>query len=457
MVEYHGAALDLRITQTISKSPHITLSHGTIFNASREVIIKEITFDTINEANRAVHEATFQQKLEHPNVCKLYDCFLEENKEEMKVVLVIERLETDLMTEIQRRKREENPWNEAELVAALSDFTAALEYAEASRIAHHDLKPSNLYYHHNHYKVGDFGSAAAFFTATSSNPSPAFITYSQVGIPANLPYASPEYRQIAIETVSRGSTVTSIDYFLSDVYSLGLILIEMAELEFPHELKNITQLQAQIPLCLQKIRPNYPLLTQLLEKMMDLEPQQRPRFSVLYTLIQTYREIPTAICAVCGKIMAETAEMRRANRGFVCSQQCLALFNENSIICAGCKEKVTYKSMEIAHFPCNFKHVFHDLDCLFRHIAKLTTNFSDLAVPYTCPICGNRVIKEEIESLFERSRFKALQLAAYNNSCHVCHNDEGLWRCRKGHLVCKNHHYAVFWVKKCAICTDRVV
>lgn len=479
MAEPRSTALDLRLDGLISISGDTTISHGSIFHSSVSVIVKEIAFQDITAANQALHEAMVQKRLEHPNVCKLYDCYLQRD-DRIKVVLVMERLQSDLKTAIVGRKREGKLWEEGELVLFCREMVAALAYAQTCGIAHRDIKPENIFLDRNRYKLGDFGASIAVATDLSL-PSPLQLSNSEqfsgfltgrssenthvhASLPGNLQYSSPEYRQAVIQAMSQGSIQAPIDYFKADMYSLGLVLLEMALLEFPEEAKDVNQLESRLPGCIVRVTQQYPALATVLPAMLAVSAEQRLRFTEMEKVLGKAEKRPIVACEICGKEVNDTGWIRNldlniaGNRGkysSFCSEQCFQLSLSSPIICVGCGGQFTAKETELVSFPCPSKHVFHSAECLFEYICALTTNFSDPAAAYTCPTCHIRVIKEEVAAIFEPSAFGHLMLEAYQNSCCVCHQSTEVWRCKRGHVLCKKHQYTVLWKTKCPVCNNK--
>lgn len=480
MAEPRPAALDLRIDGLISVCDNTTISHGTIFNRTLPVVIKEITYEETSAANQALREAMMQKRLEHANVCKLYDCYLQRDGEEMKVVLVMERLGSDVKQEIERRKRARRTWEERELLQAAKEMISALAYAQTSGIAHRDIKPENIFLDGSHYKLGDFGSSVtaptgSYLPSSHQYSSPEsfhqFLTASSkettevhASLPGNLQYASPEYRLAMIKAVSQGSVHAAIDVFKADVYSLGLVIAEMALLEFPEEAKDVMQLERRLPGCIGRVVQLYPGLVKVLSAMLSVGAQERPRFTELAKMFETAQKSPVSVCKTCGKAITDREWTNNLNSNMskyreecasLCSEECLNLSIDGNILCVGCGEQFPAQSLQFVQFPCPDKHVFHSLECVFEHICTLTVNFSNPSAPYTCPCCKVRVIKENVMSLFETTAWEALRLEAYQNSCFVCHQSTNVWKCKNGHLLCKSHQYTVFWKTKCPICNNK--
>jgi tetratricopeptide (TPR) repeat protein len=94
-------------------------------------------------------------------------------------------------------------------VRIAEEIAGALEYAHTLGIVHRDIKPENVMFSGDHAIVTDFGIARAVHTAEHTLTQPG----SQLGTPR---YMSPEQWDDTAEVDGR-----------SDVYSLGMVLLEM--------------------------------------------------------------------------------------------------------------------------------------------------------------------------------------------------------------------------------------
>jgi len=161
--------------------------------------------------NRFKNEASALIKLEHPNILKIYDYIEQENL----ACLIVEYIDgITLDTFINKFS---GPLPEIKAVGLFSSVLDAVQYAHENNILHRDIKPGNIMISKDGrvVKVMDFGIAK--FTDTAS-PKVTHLN-SQLGTPY---YMSPE--QV------KGLTYTS----LSDVYSLGVTLFEMATGKCPY-------------------------------------------------------------------------------------------------------------------------------------------------------------------------------------------------------------------------------
>lgn len=158
-------------------------------------------------------EAQAAARLSHPNIVTVYDYGNDENV----YYIVMEYIDGFTLKELINKKA---PFEDDETLGVAIQIASALEHAHANKIVHRDIKPQNiLVTRDGSIKVTDFGIARA---ATSNT-----LTVESIG---SVHYFSPEQ--------ARG---VYVDY-KSDLYSLGIILFEMATGKLPFEGDNAVQL-----------------------------------------------------------------------------------------------------------------------------------------------------------------------------------------------------------------------
>lgn len=236
------------------------------------IAIKEQTFSSFRSANLAVREALALSSLSHPDIVRVYDCYLDQNEAGACVVcLVTELMDKDMGQEIETRRLEGRKFTPEEILNALRKLVGALSYAESKGICHRDLKPQNVFISKAHIKIGDFGASSQSLgyisNRTSIQGSPFFL--------------SPELKAAYMELLSSGSATLSVDPLKADVYSLGVTLLFMAALEPPAKLMELNRLEAATSEAIAGIEGDYPELKEWLEMMLGVNPEDRPTFREL--------------------------------------------------------------------------------------------------------------------------------------------------------------------------------
>ena len=152
---------------------------------------------------RLQREARAAARVNHPNICQLYEL----GEDEGELFLAMELLQGEaLSTRLAR-----GPMPASEAVAVTLAMLAGLEALHREGIVHRDLKPSNIFLTPHGVKLLDFGVAAS--------EAPVDITLSRLTSPGTIIgtplYAAPEQL--------RGETVDA----RTDLFSTGVLLFEM--------------------------------------------------------------------------------------------------------------------------------------------------------------------------------------------------------------------------------------
>jgi len=180
---------------------------------------------------RILHEARAAASVVHPNVATIHDVVEHENR----AFIVMEYVEGESLAA--RLKRERLPIDR--VIAIGRQLASALSAAHAKRVVHRDLKPGNVHFTADGtVKVLDFGIAnTPRMTTTVASNVPtmgALIPTNRGAQPGTPPYMSPE------QLLGRGVDERS------DIYSLGVVLFEMAAGRRPHRETDAAELLVAI-------------------------------------------------------------------------------------------------------------------------------------------------------------------------------------------------------------------
>lgn len=181
----------------------------------RKVTFKVLKEEFIDEEfiGRFSKEARAAARISHVNIANVYDVGNDENI----YYIVMEYIDGYTLKDIIKSKA---PFSSEEILGISIQIANALEVAHGNNIVHRDIKPQNiLVTKEGGVKVTDFGIARA----TTSNT----ITLDNMG---SAHYFSPEQ--------ARGGYID----FKSDIYSLGIIMYEMATGSLPFDGEGVVQL-----------------------------------------------------------------------------------------------------------------------------------------------------------------------------------------------------------------------
>ncbi|MBL8236159.1 MAG: protein kinase [Bryobacterales bacterium] len=256
------------------------------FQDEEVVAIKVIREDIASDAaaiDRFKRELQLARKVAHPNVCKLYELFVDEGMGSTRIFLTMEYLEGETLTSRLKREGKIQP---GEALDWMRQLCTGLDAAHAAEVVHRDLKPANIMLAKSRSGaeravITDFGLAKA--SVAASQGAALSVTGAIVGTPE---YMAPE--QI------RGDRATAA----TDIYALGLIYYEMLKGERPFAGKNT------LDAWMRRIREGPPALAGVVEdlprqtdavirKCLEYDPAERYGSAIeLWEGLQGRREWP---------------------------------------------------------------------------------------------------------------------------------------------------------------------
>lgn len=208
------------------------------------------------QREKCLKEVRLLQSLDHPNIVKLKDSFIDAGE----LFIIVEWAEKgDLKWLIRRALARDVRFKQTEIWEYSRQLSGALDHMHQKRIMHRDLKPANIFVTINgSLKLGDLGLGRFFSSQTLE-------AFSKVGTPL---YMSPE--------VLRGAGYD----MRSDVWSLGCVLYELSMLRSPFKSDQQLSLydlfvrisKADYPPLPETVSPDF---RELVGWMLALDPEKR--------------------------------------------------------------------------------------------------------------------------------------------------------------------------------------
>ncbi|XP_066917979.1 uncharacterized protein [Clytia hemisphaerica] len=241
------------------------------------VVLKEITILDLSATERqaSMNEVRVLGMLSHPNIISYYDSFDEDG------TLWIEMEYADGGTLSDYLAKQDTELEEREILIIFSQMVSAIRYCHDRNILHRDLKTQNIFLTQDlKVKLGDFGIAKVMNTHNAGN-------FTVVGTPY---YISPE--------MCEGKPYDS----KSDIWALGCILYEMAQLTKTFDGTNLPALITKIVKgTFAPVKETYsPDFRALVRDLLQKDPIARPTaeeilFQRLPELLQQYNELDDTI------------------------------------------------------------------------------------------------------------------------------------------------------------------
>lgn len=404
-----------------NSSSSVSIYQGSF--GAHPVAIKDQTHPSLQAANSAISEAMSQLRLDHPNICKAYDCFLSSSSNgAIMSVLVMELCACDVVAAMQEKKASNEYWSEAELLNWLYALSDALRYAQEMGISHRNIQPHHiLFAYTGQPKLCDFSSSA-------KNLSTTWMSTTVTGAPA---YLSPEI------VAGVGNSSGSYDPFKADVWALGATFLTIARGNVA-----VQRVEEDVETL------GYEQLKNVLREMLTRDPLQRPSFldvmgrcqfaaNALFQVV-SLPETPLSpnLCFMCkcpiasqtwiSNLPTDLMHLKEISKD-LCSLKCVRHLHiqtqasKKYMRCSGCSENLEVAAITgpvVTSLHCG--HPFHDKSCLERCLWR----------SMECPVC--KVVCGETEKVAILGHAALAAFAA--SRCSLC----GLGKASKIYGIC-NH------------------
>jgi len=124
------AAEKVHFGQPFPRSEQLNIFSGTYTRTGQEIIIKQYTYPQISEFAKCLTEQFCQAKLHHQHICNIIDVLLTESAAGIQLSLCLEKLDTNLESEVQGRADRGERYREEELWEFLQGTVEALALAQ---------------------------------------------------------------------------------------------------------------------------------------------------------------------------------------------------------------------------------------------------------------------------------------------------------------------------------------
>ena len=236
-------------------------------NDNNKYVIKQITLEGMDdeEKRETFNEAKILKKLDHPNIIKFKEVFLQRQPKPALNIVTEYADGGDLGQKIEKQKKLKVPLSEAQILDYITQICLALQHIHKKKIIHRDLKSGNIFLMKSGIvKVGDFGIAkglqstwekAKTFVGTPYFLSPEIIN--------NQPYDNK-----------------------SDIWALGVLLYELMTFQMPFNAVSLPMLSIKINRGVYKAPPStYSSdIRNLLKKCLTVNPDKRPSIDEILKL-----------------------------------------------------------------------------------------------------------------------------------------------------------------------------
>lgn len=226
-----------------------SMKYNEIFCAKAMMVDDGDTAKVASRVRSYEQEITSLQRLSHPNIIQIYDCFTSDHC----YYLVLEYCPNGSLAQL----ISESKITGDRLVDMMKQLASALTYCHDLQVCHRDIKPENvLIDRYGRLKLADFGLAVTRATNRSTERC------------GSLPYMAPEVLD----------ALTNVDPYACDVWALGITFFQMVTGSLPWYGPDRQTLRSEVRAgCVPYPIDLDPDLMHLLRRMLEAEPARRGR------------------------------------------------------------------------------------------------------------------------------------------------------------------------------------
>ena len=231
----------------------------------KKYVIKQVIMDgmTDQEKRESFNEAAILKKLDHPNIIKFKEVFLQRKPVEALNIVTEFADGGDLGQKIENQKKK--PFPESQILDYITQICLALQHVHKKKILHRDLKSGNVFLMKSGIvKLGDFGISKGLKSTWEK-------AKSTVGTPY---YLAPEI----INNQPYDSKC--------DIWALGVLLYELMTFKMPFNAVSLPLLSIKINRGVYKPPPSTysSEIRDLLKRCLTIDPEKRPSINEILQL-----------------------------------------------------------------------------------------------------------------------------------------------------------------------------
>ena len=389
--------MEYKEIQILFKNEHRTILLCEYQN--QMAIAKIYEFNFITEIERLQREVKILKlsKVFHQSV-KMITSFIKSGPEKKFIIIMEYCSNGNLKTFLKKMNDEGRFFTQTQVWIYCKQFIELLAYLQTNEICHRDIKPENIFVTENgDLKLGDFGEGKQDSQAMNT-------------IRGTVLYLSPKLKELYRKT---DATTAIYDPYRSDVYSLGLVLLEMISMnEFV-----IWEIQDQINNKISKIK--HPALSMIIRNMLWHDDDIRPNFLELIEVIQLLERKEK--CCKCLELLEGQVLNGCEMCDFYGHSECMSeYFSEGlCIFCSELRNEIGIISHRIELNPLNLPLIV-DFE-ISNYIEESQTN---------CQICfTSNISHSEIRcEICSQDKMICSNCGEIPHSC-LCNDKEKILRC----------------------------
>lgn len=216
----------------------------------------------VYDRKRIEREIKLWKSLDHDNLCRLLDIFIDEKEEKVSFIMEYAK-DGDLLTVLS-----EKGWEREKVKNVFKQLCSAVEYLHDCGLIHGDIKLENILVNGDEIKLSDFGLARRA---------------NQKDFNCNcgtVEYAAPELLQN--ESIDG-------DPFKADIWSLGVALYALIYRRFPFDGPTPKVLKIRILTSepeFEEVEGHSEELVEIVKKMLNKNPMNRPNIKEIIELLK---------------------------------------------------------------------------------------------------------------------------------------------------------------------------